>query len=82
MDSALVTALADLEEEQALAIVQQRLHAGDDSLALFEDTRRAMAIVGGRVAEGEYFTPELVGTDAMSAVNLAKGWLPAEGAAA
>ena len=60
MDSALVTALADLEEEQALAIVQQRLDAGDDPLALFEDTRQAMEIVGERFAAGEYFIPELV----------------------
>ena len=60
MESALITALADLEEEQALAIVQQRLDAGDDPLALFEDTRQAMEIVGERFAAGEYFIPELV----------------------
>ena len=60
MESALITALADLEEEQALAIVQQRLDGGDDPLALFEDTRRAMEIVGERFAAGEYFIPELV----------------------
>jgi len=74
VDSALVTALADLEEEQALAIVRQRLDARDDPLELFEDTRRAMEIVGARFAEREYFIPELVGTDAMSAVDLAKAW--------
>ena len=60
MDSALTTALADLEEDQALAIVQQRLDAGDDPLEVFEDTRRAMEIVGERFAAGEYFIPELV----------------------
>jgi 5-methyltetrahydrofolate--homocysteine methyltransferase len=60
MDSELVTALADLEEEEALAIVQRRLDAGEPPLAIFEDARRAMEIVGERFAAQEYFIAELV----------------------
>jgi methanogenic corrinoid protein MtbC1 len=60
MESAFVTALADLEEDEVLELVQQRLDAGDDPLAIFEDARRAMEIVGERFAAQEYFIPELV----------------------
>jgi methanogenic corrinoid protein MtbC1 len=52
--------LADLKEKEALAIVQDRLNAGDDPLSILEDARRAMEIVGNRFAESEYFIPDLV----------------------
>jgi len=60
MENPFITALADLEEDQALEIVQQRLDAGDDPLGIFDDARRAMEIVGERFAAQEYFIPELV----------------------
>jgi 5-methyltetrahydrofolate--homocysteine methyltransferase len=56
----LVGALADLREEEALALVRGRLDAGDDPLRIFDDARRAMEIVGERFAAAEYFIPELV----------------------
>jgi methanogenic corrinoid protein MtbC1 len=56
----LVGALADLREQEALALVQARLDAGDDPLAIFDDARRAMEIVGDRFSASEYFIPELV----------------------
>ena len=56
----LVTALADLKEEQALGIVQKRLDAGDDPLAILDDARRAMETVGKRFENSEYFIPDLV----------------------
>jgi methanogenic corrinoid protein MtbC1 len=52
--------LADLKEEEALAIVKERLDAGDDPMAILEDARRAMEIVGNRFAESKYFIPDLV----------------------
>ena len=60
MTDDLVGALADLREEEALALVQTRLDAGDDPLAIFDDARRAMEVVGERFAASEYFIPELV----------------------
>ena len=60
MDDDLVGALADLREQEALALVQVRLDAGDDPLRIFDDARRAMEVVGERFSASEYFIPELV----------------------
>jgi methanogenic corrinoid protein MtbC1 len=56
----LVSMLADLREEEALKIVEDRLGAGEEPLKILEDARRAMEIVGERFASGEYFIPDLV----------------------
>ena len=56
----LVRVLADLKEEEALRIVEERLSAGDDPLKILEDSRNAMQIVGKRFADGQYFIPDLV----------------------
>jgi len=60
MGDDLVEALADLREDEALALVKARLDAGDDPLGIFDDARRAMEIVGERFSASEYFIPELV----------------------
>ena len=60
MTEDLVKAIADLHEEEALKITEERLGAGDDPLKLMEDTRKAMKIVGERFAAREYFIPELI----------------------
>jgi 5-methyltetrahydrofolate--homocysteine methyltransferase len=60
MDRDLVSALAELQEDEVLEIVQARLDGGGDPLAIFEDARKAMEIVGERFASQEYFIPELV----------------------
>jgi methanogenic corrinoid protein MtbC1 len=56
----LVSMLADLREEEALKIVEDRLGAGEEPLKILEDARRALEIVGERFATGEYFIPDLV----------------------
>jgi len=56
----LCSTLADLKEKEVLAIVQDRLNAGDDPLGILDDARRAMEIVGKRFADSEYFIPDLV----------------------
>jgi 5-methyltetrahydrofolate--homocysteine methyltransferase len=56
----LVTALADLKEEEALKIVKDRLSAGEDSLKILEDARKGMEIVGNRFTSSDYFIPDLV----------------------
>lgn len=60
MASDLVSALADLEEEKALSIVEERLNAGDEPLRILEDARRGLEIVGERFAKNEYFIPDLL----------------------
>jgi len=60
MGEDLVKALADLEEETVMEIVRRRLEADEDPMAIMEDARKAMEIVGQRFSDGEYFIPELV----------------------
>jgi 5-methyltetrahydrofolate--homocysteine methyltransferase len=59
-DSDLVTALADLKEEEALKIVEEKLNAGEDPFKILEDIRRGMEIVGNRFASNEYFISDLL----------------------
>jgi methanogenic corrinoid protein MtbC1 len=56
----LCNTLADLQEKEAMKIVQDRLNAGDDALKILDDARRGMEIVGNRFADGQYFIPDLV----------------------
>ena len=60
MTEDLVKAIADLHEEEALRITEERLGAGEDPLKLLEDTRKAMEIVGKRFGAREYFIPDLI----------------------
>ena len=60
MTDNLVNALADLKEKEALKIAADRLEAGEDPMAILNDARRAMAIVGGRFGNYEYFIPDLI----------------------
>ncbi len=60
MNSDLITTLSNLKEKKVLAIVQQRLEAGDDPMHILNDARRAMEIVGKRYEEETYFIPDLV----------------------
>jgi methanogenic corrinoid protein MtbC1 len=56
----LVNTLADLKEKEALKIVERRLNAGEDPLAILNDARKALEIVGERFSSGRYFIPDLV----------------------
>jgi methanogenic corrinoid protein MtbC1 len=60
MSGDLVNLLADLKEDEVLALVKKRLDAGDDPYKILDETSKGMAIVGKRFAAGEYFLPELV----------------------
>jgi 5-methyltetrahydrofolate--homocysteine methyltransferase len=59
-NSDLVTALADLKEEDALKIVEEKLNAGEDPFKILEDVRSGMEIVGKRFANNEYFISDLL----------------------
>jgi len=59
-NSDLITALADLKEEEALKIVEEKLNAGEDPLKILEDVRLGMEIVGNRFAKNEYFISDLL----------------------
>jgi methanogenic corrinoid protein MtbC1 len=56
----LVDILADLKEQEALAIVKERLESDEDPMNILADSRKALEIVGNRFADGTYFIPDLV----------------------
>lgn len=53
-------ALSDLDEEKVLKLVQERLAAGEDPLALITACREGMADVGKRYEAQEYFVSDLI----------------------
>jgi methanogenic corrinoid protein MtbC1 len=60
MSKKLVNAIADMREEEALALVKEMVEGGSDPMAILDAAREAMAIVGQRYQEGAYFLPELM----------------------
>jgi 5-methyltetrahydrofolate--homocysteine methyltransferase len=56
----LVDAIADMRENDAIALTKQLLDGGADPLAILDDSRAAMEIVGKRFEVGDYFLPELI----------------------
>jgi len=59
-ESALVNAIAEINEEQALALVREFLAEGMAPLHILELSRQAMDVIGERYDCGEYFLPELI----------------------
>lgn len=60
MSEELVKAIADMEEEQALALTRGLLEGDADPVTILDDCRQAMEIVGKRFELNEYFIPELI----------------------
>lgn len=60
MSKDLVSAIADMREEEALALVKQMLDDGTKPTVILDAAREAMDLVGKRYQEGEYFLPELM----------------------
>ena len=60
MSDELVNAIADMQEEEALALTKKLLDSGAEPIAILNDCRAAMEIVGKRFEKNEYFIPELI----------------------
>ncbi|MBI2850839.1 MAG: cobalamin B12-binding domain-containing protein [Chloroflexi bacterium] len=60
MAGELTKAVADLQEEKAVKMINDRLATGEDANKLFNESREGMELVGERFGKGEYFLPELV----------------------
>lgn len=60
MPGNLVDALVEMRENEAIALTKERLDGGADPLAILEDCRAAMEIVGKRFESGDYFLTELM----------------------
>lgn len=58
--TALIYHVAELNEQEVLALVQERLSAGDDPLTIVEDCQEGMRYVGERYEQGRYFLSGLI----------------------
>ena len=60
MSKALIEAITDMREDDALKITQDLLTSGTDPSAILDVCREAMMVVGQRFEAGEYFVPEMI----------------------
>jgi 5-methyltetrahydrofolate--homocysteine methyltransferase len=60
MDKKLVDMMADLKEEEVLALVTEKIKKGEDPMGILDDARSAMEVVGKRFESCEYFIPDLM----------------------
>jgi len=60
MKEKLVTAIADMNEDEAFGLVQAMLDGGEDPQLILNAASEAMSIVGQRFDEKEYYLPELI----------------------
>jgi len=56
----LVQAMADMKEQEALALVDELLEKGEDPQHILDLSSEAMQVVGERYQDGTYFLPELI----------------------
>ncbi len=60
MAQALIDAIAEMEDEQAISLATEMIEGGTSPLEILEACKEGMAIVGDRFEKGEYFVPELI----------------------
>ncbi len=60
MSDKLVQTIADMNEDEALALTKEMLEAGTPPVQILDDCRAAMEVVGKRFEQGQYFIPELI----------------------
>ncbi len=70
MKDKLVTAIADMNEDEAMQLAQAMLDSGQDPQVILDAASHAMTIVGNRFDTKEYFLPELIiAGDMMKAIG-------------
>jgi methanogenic corrinoid protein MtbC1 len=60
MSDQLATAMAELEESTVLKLVQAKLNAGENPMAILASCREGMVLVGKRFEAGEYWVSDLM----------------------
>lgn len=60
MNDKLINLMADMQEQETLAMVREAMAQGADPMDVLDDARSAMEMVGERFERGEYFIPDLV----------------------
>ncbi len=68
--ASLVDLIVDMQEEEAVAQARQMLNSGISPIAVLDECREAMQVVGKKFEEGEFFVPELIlAGDIMQAIS-------------
>jgi methanogenic corrinoid protein MtbC1 len=60
MNEKLVGLMADLQEDETIALVKELLASGTAPMDILDDASSAMALVGKRFENSEYFIPDLM----------------------
>src|SRR3972149_6066488 len=60
MGKELVKAISEIQEDEALRLVEEAVEKGADLEGILTDCQAAMNIVGSRYEKGDYFLPELI----------------------
>jgi 5-methyltetrahydrofolate--homocysteine methyltransferase len=60
MNEKLVSLMADLMEDETIALVKDLIAKGTDPMSVLDDARKAMETVGKRFEQCEYFIPDLM----------------------
>jgi trimethylamine corrinoid protein len=60
MNDKLISLMADLMEDETIAMVKELVAKGTNPMDILDDASSAMAIVGKRFETGEYFIPDLM----------------------
>ena len=60
MNDKLVNLMADLKENETIALVKELIQGGSDPVGILDDARSAMELVGKRFEKCEYFIPDLM----------------------
>jgi len=56
----LITAMADIDDEQVIDLIEKQLSEGREPVLILGDLKKGMDIVGQRFSDNEYFLVELV----------------------
>ncbi len=68
--SSLRDVIVEMQEDEALVMARQMLADGVSPMAVLDECREAMQVVGQRFENGEYFVPELIlSGDIMQAIS-------------
>jgi len=60
MNEKLINLMADLMEEETIAMVNELIKGGTNPMDILNDARSAMEVVGKRFEKSEYFIPDLM----------------------
>jgi len=60
MSQALIDAITEMNEDEALRLTTELLDGGTDPFSVLEACQNAMGVIGKRYEEGTYFLPELI----------------------